>query len=232
MGYRHSIASNLSMVFAPPFFFVKRNKLLTNSPFDGWIPLLIVDGSFLQNFFYLQFYQIFPFSTHYWLGRNFWLKRFWMKWNFACFYCVQKFGISAMLIQAPAKSFNLPANGTFEIFFDKYNLFISGWIFLHSHWIWFSGFKSMLKNVCCGAVISLWRCCCCSFLLLWNFFDLVLIRKNFCLSLFLSAGERLNEKDFLCSIKISLVSFSDLMVSAILFLSFFFEFLRNWHLFF
>ena len=228
MEYRHSVDSSLSLVFAPPCFFVKRNKLLTNSPFDGWIFLM---DHFFNTSFTSRFTKSSPFRPTIGWGISDW-KGFEWNWIFHAFTVSKSLESSAMLIQAPTKSFNLPANGTFEIFFDKNNLFISAWIFLDSHWIWFPGFKSMMKNVCGGAVISLLCCCCCTCFPLWNFFDPVLIRKNFCLSLFLSAGERLNEKDFLCSIKISLVSFSDLMVSAILFLSFFFEFLRNWHLFF
>ena len=45
--------------------------------------------------------------------------------------------------------------------------------------------------------------------------------KNVFPSHFLGACERLNEKDFLCSIKISLAYFLDLIVSAIWFLDFF-----------
>ena len=49
------------------------------------------------------------------------------------------------------------------------------------------------------AVLELW-------VILWNFFDLVFVRKNFCPLLFF--GEYgLNEKDFLCSVNISLVLF-------------------------
>ena len=86
----------------------------------------------------------------------------------------------------------------------------------------------MLKKVSCGAVIPtisllLTPClsvvgmtfCCCYWLPLWNFFDTVFVRKNFCPSLFFGACEGLIEKGFLCSIKISLVSFLDLMVPAI-----------------
>ena len=51
------------------------------------------DGSLLQYFFYLQVHQFYPFATHYWLGRDFWLKRFWMKWNFVSFYYVQNFRV-------------------------------------------------------------------------------------------------------------------------------------------
>ena len=45
--------------------------------------------------------------------------------------------------------------------------------------------------------------------------------KNVFPSHFLGACERLNEKDFLCSIKISLAYFLDLIVSTIWFLDFF-----------
>ena len=48
-------------------------------------------------------------------------------------------------------------------------------------------------------------------------FDRVLVRENFCSSLFLGACEGLNEKGFLCSVNISLVGVLNLMVSAMWF---------------
>ena len=78
----------------------------------------------------------------------------------------------------------------------------------------------MLKKVCRGAnilTISLLLTPCLSvvgmtFLLLlllplWNFFDPVVVRKNFCPSNFLGACYRLNEKGIFCSMKISLFVF-------------------------
>ena len=49
----------------------------------------------------------------------------------------------------------------------------------------------------------------------YGIFRSVFVRKNFCPSHFLGACKGLNEKGFLRSIKISLVCFLDLMVSAI-----------------
>ena len=92
----------------------------------------------------------------------------------------------------------------------------------------------MLKKVCFGVVIptiSLLLTPCLSvvgmtlllllLVIIMEIFDQVFVRKNFCPSHFLSACEGLNEKGFLCSIKISLVCFLDLMLSAICFLNFF-----------
>ena len=61
-------------------------------------------------------------------------------------------GSYAIFIWVPTKCFDLPANGTSGILIDKNNLFIDGWTFLDSHWISFTGFKSMLNKVCCGLV--------------------------------------------------------------------------------
>ena len=78
----HSVVSNLSLVFGPRSSFLQGISCLQT-------PLLIVELSWwlhFQHFFYLQFHQFLPFFTQYWFGRDFWLKRFWMKWNFVSFY--------------------------------------------------------------------------------------------------------------------------------------------------
>ena len=142
-------------------------------------------------------------------------------------------GSCVIFIHAPTKCFNLHANRTSGILFDENNLFINGWTFFDSDWIGISEFKSMLKKICYGVVILtiyllLTPCLsivgmtllCCCWLLLWNFFDPVLWEKKFWSSHFLGACEGLNKKGFLCSIKISLVCFMDLMVPAICFLNF------------
>ena len=158
-----------------------------------------------------------------------------MKWNFVSFTMSKILGACVIFIQAPTKYFNLSANGASGILYDKNNLFFNGWTFCYSHWIgFFSGFKSMLKKVCFGVVIptiSLLLTPCLSvvgmtlllllLVIIMEIFDPVFVRKNFCPSHFLSACEGLNEKGFLCSIKISLVCFLDLMLSAICFLNFF-----------
>ena len=129
-------------------------------------------------------------------------------------------GSCVIFIQAPTKCFNLPRNGTSGILFDKNNLFISGWTFLDSRWIGFSEFISMLKKVYCELyvyTISLLLPPCLSIVgmtllplllvAIMKIFRFVFVRKNFCRSHFLGACEGLNEKGFLCSIKISLVCF-------------------------
>ena len=79
----------------------------------------------------------------------------------------------------------------------------------------------MLLTPCLSVVGMKWCFCFCYWLPLWNFFHPVFVRKNFYPSHFLGAREGLNEKCFLCSLKIFLVCFLNLMVSAIRFLNFF-----------
>ena len=76
-----------------------------------------------------------------------------MKWVLYPFTRIKILRSCVIFIQASAKCFNAPANGTSGIIFDKNNLFSNGWTFLDSHWFAFSGFKSMLKKVCCGVAI-------------------------------------------------------------------------------
>ena len=118
-----------------------RNKLLTSTPFDDWIFLM-------APFFNISFTSSFTYSsssrlTIGWEGISDW-KGF--EWNGILYpFTMSKIlGSSIIFIQAPTKCFNLPANETSRILFDKNNLFINGWIFLVSHWIGFSRFQSML----------------------------------------------------------------------------------------
>ena len=213
----------------PSSFFFTRNKLLTNSPFDGWTSLMAL-------FFNISFTSSFTSSypsrlTIGWEGIFDW-KGF--EWNGILYpFTMSKIlGSCVIFIQAPTKCFSLPANGTSGIFFDKNNLFINGWTFLDFHWIGFSEFKCMLKKICCWVVIPTIS----DFLSFRSrydvavvvvgyhygfFFDPIFVRKNFCPSHFLGTCEGLNEKGFLCFIKISFVCFFDLIVSAIWFLNFF-----------
>ena len=80
---------------------------------------------------------------------------FGMEWNGVLYpFTMSKILWSCVIfIPAPTKCLILSANKTSGILIDKKNHFINGWNFLDSSWIGFSGFKSMLKKVCCGAVI-------------------------------------------------------------------------------
>ena len=127
----------------PQSFFSTRNKFLTNFPFAGWTFLM---APFLNISFTSSFTSSSPsWLTIGWEGIFDW-KVF--EWNGILYpFTISKiFWSCVIFIQAPTKCLNLSANGTSGILFDENNLFISGWIFLDSHWIGFSDFKSMLKK--------------------------------------------------------------------------------------
>ena len=139
----------ITVLWSQSFFFT-RNKFLTNSPFDGWNFLIVP-------FFNISFTSSFTNSSPSWLTigweENFDWKNF--EWNGILYpFTVSKILRSCVtLITVPTKCFNFPTNRTSGIFFDKNNRLISGWNFLDSHGIGFAEFKSMLKKICCGAVI-------------------------------------------------------------------------------
>ena len=117
-----------SLVFGPHSCFLQGISFFTNSRFDGLTFLMV---PFFNISFTSRFTNSPPFSTHYWLGRDFW-KCF--EWNGILhpFTMFKILGSCVIFIQAPTKCFNLPVVGMSEILFDKNNLFINGWPFLDS----------------------------------------------------------------------------------------------------
>ena len=113
-----------------------------------------------------------------------------------------------ILMQAPTKCFDLPANGTSAMLLDNINLFINWWTFLDFHWIGFPGFKSMLKKNCCEANLPTISLLLTPFLFAVGMTLLLLLvtvmeylrsflcEKKLCPSLFFGAFGRLNEKAF------------------------------------
>ena len=130
--YAFSCFKFITVLWFPSFFFTG-NKLLTNSPFDGWTFLI---AHFVNIYFTSSFINSSPFWLTIGSERTFdWkvLNDISFTW---CPSTISKIlGSCVIFIQAPTKCFNLPSNGTSEILFDKNNLFINGWTFLGFHWI-------------------------------------------------------------------------------------------------
>ena len=104
VAYMHSVASNLLLFFEPHPSFLQGICCYVACKLPFWW-LNVSDGSFLQHFFCLQFHQFYPFATHYWLGRDFWMRRFWIKWNFVSFCYVQNFRILCYFHPGSSKMF-------------------------------------------------------------------------------------------------------------------------------
>ena len=125
--YMHSVASNLSLVFDTHPSFILGISCLKNSPFDGWTFLIApyLNISFTSTFNDSSTSRL----TLGWEGVFDW-KGFGWNGILHPFTMFKNLGSWVTFIQAPTKCFNLPANGTSEILFDKNNLFIKGETFL------------------------------------------------------------------------------------------------------
>ena len=149
-GIYDSVASNLSLVLGPHPSFSQGISCLQT-------PLLRVDifwWLLSSTFLLLPVSPILHLLDSRLVEKRFLTEKVLNEMEFCILLLCQKFWNPVLFSnQAPTKCFNLPANGTSGILFDKNNLFINGWTFLDSHWIGFSGFKSTLKKVCCWVAI-------------------------------------------------------------------------------